>query len=111
MHSLLMTYACIGCQAPVIRHSLSFKQAMSELELKAKGVQAEVEAAPNLWGNFMQMSGEDVPLYAAVGGYDALRPVLTTKLGEYNESNAAMELVLFQQVLLLTCGSHFAALP
>ena len=61
-------------------------------------MQAEVEAAPNLWGNFMLMSGEDVPLYAAVGGYDALRPVLTTKLGEYNESNAAMELVLFQQV-------------
>ena len=66
-----------------------------------------MEAAPNLWGNFMLMSGEDVPLYAAVGGYDALRPVLTTKLGEYNESNAAMELVLFQQVcaeLLMICG-------
>ena len=57
-----------------------------------------MEASPNLWGNFMIMSGEDVPLYGAVGSYDALRPVLTAKLGEYNESNAAMELVLFQQV-------------
>lgn len=60
-------------------------------------VQAEVESKPNLWGNFMTVSGDDVPLYASVPGYDQLRTSLTQKLGEYNESNAAMDLVLFQQ--------------
>ena len=60
--------------------------------------QAEVEARPNLWGNFMVVSGDDVPLYAAVPGFDQLRTTLTQQMTEYNESNAAMDLVLFQQV-------------
>ena len=51
-----------------------------------------------MWGNFMVLNSEDEPLYAPVGNYDKLRPALTTKLAEYNEANAAMDLVLFQQV-------------
>ena len=61
-------------------------------------LQADIEAKPNLWGNFMVQSADEVPLYAAIPGYDALRTTLTQKLGDYNEGNAAMDLVLFQQV-------------
>ena len=57
-----------------------------------------MESKPNLWGNFMVVSGDDVPLYAAIPGYDNLRTTLTQKMNDYNESNAAMDLVLFQQV-------------
>ena len=46
----------------------------------------------------MVVSGDDVPLYASIPGYDALRATLTQKITDYNESNAAMDLVLFQQV-------------
>jgi hypothetical protein len=36
---------------------------------------------------------------AAPCSYDALKKVLEDKLGEYNETNAVMELVLFQQAM------------
>ena len=74
-------------------------------------VQAEVETKPNLWGNFMVLSGDEVPLYASVPGYDALRTTLTQKLNDYNESNAAMDLVLFQQVSSVTLGEQLPSCP
>jgi dynein heavy chain len=40
-----------------------------------------------------------VPLYAPVPSYEALKKVLEEKLAEYNETNAVMDLVLFQQAL------------
>jgi hypothetical protein len=39
-----------------------------------------------------------VPVYSAVPSYEHLKKVLDDKLREYNESNAVMNLVLFQQV-------------
>lgn len=57
-----------------------------------------MDAQPLLMANFMATDGEDQPLYAEILGYDALRATLNTKLLEYNESNANMDLVLFQQV-------------
>ena len=51
-----------------------------------------------LFGSFMATGSEDQPLYAQVEGYDVLRKALDAKLAEYNESNASMDLVLFQQV-------------
>ena len=60
--------------------------------------QAAIEARPMLFGSFMATGSEDQPLYAQVEGYDVLRKALDAKLAEYNESNASMDLVLFQQV-------------
>ena len=51
-----------------------------------------------LFGSFMATGSEDQPLYAQVEDYDVLRKALDAKLAEYNESNASMDLVLFQQV-------------
>lgn len=62
-------------------------------------VQAELEARPLLYGNFMTFQ-EDTPIYDTIPNYDILRKTLDAKLAEYNESNPAMDLVLFQQVLL-----------
>jgi hypothetical protein len=47
----------------------------------------------------LQSSADDTPLYAAVSGYDVLKKTLEDKLNEYNETNAVMELVLFQQAM------------
>ncbi len=58
-----------------------------------------MEARPLLFGSFIMTDTEEQPVYAAVPGYEALRATLDAKLAEYNESNAAMDLVLFQQVL------------
>jgi len=38
-------------------------------------------------------------VYAPVATYDSLKKVLEEKLAEYNETNAVMDLVLFQQAL------------
>lgn len=62
-------------------------------------VQAEVEVRPLLYGNFMTFQ-EETPIYDAIPNYDILRKTLDAKLAEYNESNPAMDLVLFQQVFL-----------
>ena len=63
--------------------------------------QEEVEARPNLFGNFLVQDADENPVYAPVPSYDALRAALDTKLAEHNESNTVMDLVLFQQV---SCG-------
>lgn len=66
-------------------------------------LQAEIEARPLLYNNFMTMTAEDNPVYNAVPGYDQLRKTLNDKLAEYNESNAVMDLVLFQQAMEHIC--------
>jgi dynein heavy chain len=50
-----------------------------------------------LWG--LQATADDTPLYAPVATYETLKKVLEDKLGEYNETNAVMDLVLFQQAI------------
>jgi dynein heavy chain, axonemal len=60
-------------------------------------VQAEIESRPLLYGNFMTFQ-EDTPIYDSIPNYEVLRKTLDAKLAEYNESNPAMDLVLFQQV-------------
>lgn len=66
-------------------------------------LQAEVEARPLLYNNFMTVTADDNPVYNAVPGYDQLRKALNDKLTEYNESNAVMDLVLFQQAMEHIC--------
>lgn len=47
----------------------------------------------------LQMNAEGNPVYAPVASYDSLKKVLEEKLAEYNDTNAVMDLVLFQQAL------------
>ncbi|KAA6419077.1 MAG: flagellar outer dynein arm heavy chain beta [Trebouxia sp. A1-2] len=65
--------------------------------------QAEVEARPLLYNNFMTVAADDTPIYNVVPGYEQLRKTLNDKLAEYNESNAVMDLVLFQQAMEHIC--------
>lgn len=66
-------------------------------------LQAEVEARPLLYNNFMTVTADDTPVYNVVPGYEQLRKTLNDKLAEYNESNAVMDLVLFQQAMEHIC--------
>ncbi len=61
-------------------------------------MQAEIEARPLIFNNFMTMTADEMPIYNTVTGYEALRKTLDAKLAEHNESNTVMDLVLFQQV-------------
>lgn len=45
----------------------------------------------------METDSEDRPVYSELPNYEELRKVLNGKLAEYNEMNASMDLVLFQQ--------------
>ena len=40
-----------------------------------------------------------MPIYTNVSSYEVLRKALDDKLKEYNETNAVMDLVLFQQAM------------
>ena len=60
-------------------------------------LQAAVEARPLLFGSFQETDAEDRPVYAELPSYEELHRVLSVKLAEYNELNASMDLVLFQQ--------------
>ena len=62
-----------------------------------------MEARPLLYSDMMTVTADDTPVYNGVPGYDSLRKVLDDKLAEYNESNAVMELVLFQQAMEHIC--------
>ena len=46
-----------------------------------------------------QSTSDDVPVYTNVSSYEVLRKALDDKLREYNETNAVMDLVLFQQAM------------
>eukprot|EP00891_Asterochloris_glomerata_P002883 jgi/Astpho2/2883/Aster-01037 len=65
--------------------------------------QTEVEARPLLFSNFMTVTADDSPVYNNVPSFDTLRKTLDEKLAEYNESNAVMDLVLFQQAMEHIC--------
>ena len=69
------------------------KKYFSDLDANA------VEERPILYTAFMTMSADDSPVYAAVNGFDKLKKTLEEQLAAYNESNAVMELVLFQQAM------------
>jgi dynein heavy chain len=47
----------------------------------------------------VQASADDTPLYTPVPTYESLKKALEDKLAEYNETNAVMDLVLFQQAM------------
>ena len=61
-------------------------------------MQPVIEAQPNLFTPFMNTSADDTPIYTPAGDEASLRALLTAKMAEHNESNVAMDLVLFQQV-------------
>eukprot|EP00955_Chlamydomonas_euryale_P098702 365162-Chlamydomonas_euryale.AAC.26 len=58
-----------------------------------------IEERPLLYCSFLQSTPEDVPVYIDVPEYETLKKVLDDKLREYNETNAVMDLVLFQQAM------------
>lgn len=61
-------------------------------------VQAAIEMQPNLFTPFTNVSSEDLPVYTAAENVESLQALLNSKMAEYNESNVAINLVLFQQV-------------
>ena len=61
-------------------------------------MQAEIEARPLLFTSFMAQDADENPVYASVPSFEVLRTALDARLAEHNESNAVMDLVLFQQV-------------
>ena len=63
----------------------------------------EVEARPNIFCSFVAGAVEDYTPYVPVPDYDKLKRVLDESLREYNESNAIMDLVLFQQAMEHVC--------
>ena len=60
---------------------------------------ANVDERPLIYCSFMQSTADDTPIYTFVSNYEVLRKALDDKLREYNESNAVMDLVLFQQAM------------
>ena len=64
-------------------------------------LQAEIEVQPLLFTSFMAADADEGPVYAPVPSFDALRGCLDGRLGEHNEGNAVMDLVLFQQARTL----------
>eukprot|EP00656_Telonema_subtile_P018040 TRINITY_DN1972_c0_g1_i10.p1 TRINITY_DN1972_c0_g1~~TRINITY_DN1972_c0_g1_i10.p1 ORF type:complete len:4525 (-),score=1414.93 TRINITY_DN1972_c0_g1_i10:97-13671(-) len=60
----------------------------------------EVLREPLVFASFC--AGED-PVYLPVPDFEKLNTVLTEKLNEYNESNAAMNLVLFEMFMTHVC--------
>ena len=56
-----------------------------------------MEAKPCLFGDFLEVDADDKPIYTEISTYQGLQKILSAKLVEYNEYNAKMDLVLFQQ--------------
>lgn len=86
-------------------HGLPFHVAMPAHHLNLFAILAlvqdlkdrEVMKQPLLYCHFAQM-GEEA-LYAAVSDWTSLRSILTDALESYNELNAAMNLVLFEDAM------------
>ena len=57
----------------------------------------EVDAKPLIYTSFLVHDAEDNPVYTMATSMDKVRSSLEAKLQEYNESNPAMDLVLFIQ--------------
>ncbi|KAF6251999.1 flagellar outer dynein arm heavy chain beta [Scenedesmus sp. NREL 46B-D3] len=75
-----------------------FRAAVTKKYFEDLGL-AGVEERPLLFTSFMQASAGDTPLYTPVPTYESLKKALEDKLAEYNETNAVMDLVLFQQAM------------
>eukprot|EP00741_Cyanophora_paradoxa_P005992 tig00000955_g5810.t1 len=65
--------------------------------------QAAMSARPLIFAGFTTPSSDDSIIYVAVPDYAKLRKVLEEKLNEYNEANAVMNLVLFEQAMEHIC--------
>jgi dynein heavy chain len=63
----------------------------------------QLMAKPNLFTAFMDYTSDETPVYSQVPGYEQLKKTLEDRLAEYNESNAVMSLVLFQQAMEHVC--------
>ncbi|CAD7696266.1 unnamed protein product [Ostreobium quekettii] len=79
-----------------------FREAVSKKYFNDLGFEA-VEAQPRLFASFTTVSADDTPIYNEVEGFESLKKTLDDKLVEYNETNAVMELVLFQQAIEHIC--------
>mmetsp|Transcript_25005 Transcript_25005/g.85566 ORF Transcript_25005/g.85566 Transcript_25005/m.85566 type:complete len:4525 (+) Transcript_25005:136-13710(+) len=62
-----------------------------------------VEARPIIYNAFMTYTPDEVGVYTGVSGFKKLKDTLEQKLAEYNESNAVMNLVLFNQAMEHIC--------
>ena len=62
---------------------------------------AHINTHAHTHNHTVQTTPEDVPVYTSIPSYDVLKKALDDKLREYNESNAVMNLVLFQQVSIV----------
>lgn len=60
---------------------------------------AQVDARPLVFNSFMARDANENSLYSCAPSSDALKKALDEKLSEYNESNAVMDLVLFEQAM------------
>jgi dynein heavy chain len=60
---------------------------------------AAAEKLPNVHTSFMKFTPEENPVYYGCDDYARLNKVLTEKLNEHNETNATMDLVLFNQAM------------
>lgn len=76
-----------------------FRTAVTKKFFDDCGGMTAVEERPLLYCSFLQSSPDDVPIYTAVSSYEVLKKALEDKLREYNETNAVMDLVLFQQAM------------
>jgi dynein heavy chain len=56
-----------------------------------------VETRPISYNAFMQFDSNEVGAYTPCATYEKLNKILVEKLGEHNESNPVMDLVLFNQ--------------
>ncbi|KAL4450636.1 hypothetical protein ABPG77_000992 [Micractinium sp. CCAP 211/92] len=60
---------------------------------------ADIQASPLVFNSFILHDSNEAPLYACAPSNDALKKALEEKLAEYNETNAVMDLVLFEQAM------------
>jgi dynein heavy chain len=60
---------------------------------------AAVEEQPLIYTNFMTFNAEEEPIYLGANQFAKLKKTLEDKLEEHNESNAVMDLVLFNQAV------------
>ena len=73
------------------------KSCFEELE------QDELQALPLVFSNFAIGAQTEEKVYFGFDSYEKLKRVLEGKLGEYNDSNARMDLVLFEQAMEHIC--------
>eukprot|EP00755_Sulcionema_specki_P020566 Sspe_Gene.72238::Locus_43061_Transcript_1_1_Confidence_1.000_Length_1996::g.72238::m.72238/K10408/DNAH; dynein heavy chain, axonemal len=65
--------------------------------------QEEVAVEPNIWAPFGTDSDGNEGVLRDIDSFDVLFKLLTDKLNEYNDSNARMDLVLFEDAMQHIC--------